>query len=207
MAKPGPKPPQMLPIDTTTHLPQQGVDVTPVPVQMPNGVRIQATSVIRSGPIPSPRELLEYNDLDPTLANRIVAMAEREQAFRHNQDDLATRADIKHRDDVVAAQREAAKGVFRADILGQILGWSVGVLCVCGAVYTAIHGVHPTVPIALVGLPVVSLIKAIRQPGNGNGSNSTTGKSDAQKPTGQSRTPAARKKANRSGGQGKLTEK
>jgi uncharacterized membrane protein len=120
-----------------------------------------------SGPIPAPQDLFQYDQLIPGAADRIIAMAEREQAHRMNIEDMATRADIRHRDEVVAAQRENAKGVFRGDLAGQILGWSIGLVCVAGAIYTASIGAHPTIPIALVGLPVVSIIKAIRNGSSG----------------------------------------
>lgn len=130
---------------------------------------------------------MQYDQLSPGLADRIVAMAEREQAQRHNIEDLSTRADIRHRDEVVASQREAAQGVFRADLAGQIMGWSVGILCVCGAVYTALNGVHYAVSIALVSLPVASIIKAFR---NGNG------KEQAQQPSkANAKGSVARKRA------------
>lgn len=120
-----------------------------------------------SGPIPAPQDLFQYDQLLPGTADRIIAMAEREQAHRMNMEDLSTRADIRHRDEVVAAQRENAKGVFRSDLAGQILGWTVALICVGGAIYTAKLGVHPTISIALVSLPVVSIIKAIRNGSNG----------------------------------------
>jgi uncharacterized membrane protein len=120
-----------------------------------------------SGPIPAPQDLFQYDQLTPGAADRIIAMAEREQAHRMNIEDMSTRADIRHRDEVVAAQRENAKGVFRSDLAGQFLGWTIGLICVGGAIYTATLGVTPAIPIALVGLPVVSIIKAIRNGSNG----------------------------------------
>jgi uncharacterized membrane protein len=126
----------------------------------------QTVSVLRQGPIPSPQELLEYNQLLPGAADRIIAMAEREQSHRLNLEDLATRADIRHRDDVAGGQLEATRGVFRSDMAGQFLGGLVAVLCVIGAVYTAKLGAHPTVSIALVSLPIAAIIKALRAIGS-----------------------------------------
>lgn len=93
-------------------------------------------------------------------------MAEREQAHRVNLEDMATRADIRHRDEISAGQRENSRGVFRSDMAGQLLGGVVAVLCVIGAVYTASIGAHPTVSIALVGLPIAAIIKALRAVGD-----------------------------------------
>ena len=38
---------------------------------------------IRQAPLPDPQELREYKNIDKTLPDRIVKMAEREQTFRH----------------------------------------------------------------------------------------------------------------------------
>lgn len=121
---------------------------------------------VRQGPLPTPEELFQYNHLIPGAADRIIAMAEREQAHRVNLEDLATRADIRHRDEVATGQRENARGVFRSDMAGQLLGGLIAVLCVIGAVYTAKLGAHPTVSIALVSLPVAAIIKALRSMGD-----------------------------------------
>lgn len=116
----------------------------------------------RQGPLPTPEELFQYNNLLPGAADRIIAMAEREQAHRVNLEDMATRADIRHRDELVSGQRENTRSVFRSDMAGQLLGGVVAVLCVIGAVYTAFIGSHPAVSIALVSLPVAAIIKALR---------------------------------------------
>ena len=39
---------------------------------------------VHSGPLPSPQQLAEYEQASPGLANRIVGMAEAEQATRHH---------------------------------------------------------------------------------------------------------------------------
>lgn len=122
---------------------------------------------IRSGPLPTPEELFNYQQLIPGAADRIIAMAEREQAHRMNMEDLQSRSDIKHRDDLVASQRQNAAGVFRSDLAGQLLGSAVAIAATAGAVYTAYIGAHPTVSIALVSLPVAAIVKAIRSNGNG----------------------------------------
>lgn len=120
---------------------------------------------IRTGPLPTPEELFHYQQLIPGSADRIIAMAEREQAHRMNVEDMQSRSDIKHRDELVASQRQNAAGVFRSDMAGQILGAAVALVATGGAIYTAIIGVHPAVSIALVGLPVAAIIKALRSSG------------------------------------------
>lgn len=131
------------------------------PSNRPHQVEFQQT--LYQGPLPAPHDLFQYDQLLPGSADRIIAMAEREQAHRMNIEDQRCRADIRHRDEVVSGQRFNARGVFISDIFGQAAGAVVGLACVAGAVYVALQpGVHPTVPIALVGLPVASIIHAIR---------------------------------------------
>ena len=48
-------------------------------------IKAIATSVF-SGPLPPPRMMEQYNLIDPTFANRILQIAEREQAHRHGMD-------------------------------------------------------------------------------------------------------------------------
>jgi hypothetical protein len=125
------------------------------------------TQALHQGPLPTPQDLFEYDRLLPGSAERIIAMAEREQAHRMNLEDMTQRAEIRHRDELVAAQRENSRGVFRSDLAGQTLGWGLALCCVGGAVYTAVMGAHPAVSIALVSLPIASIIKAIRSIGDG----------------------------------------
>ena len=117
--------------------------------------------------MPTPLELAAYNELLPGTAERIIAMAEREQAARHNADDQAQRADISHRDQLLAAQKAHTRSAFVLELVGQIFGVTVALACTAGAVYTAIVGAHPVVSVALVGLPIAAIIKALR----GGGSN------------------------------------
>ena len=120
---------------------------------------------IRTGPLPTPEELFHYQQLIPGSADRIIAMAEREQAHRMNIEDMQSRSDIRHRDELVAAQRQNAAGVFRSDMAGQILGAAVALTATGGAIYTAMIGAPALVSIALVSLPVAAIIKALRANG------------------------------------------
>jgi uncharacterized membrane protein len=116
----------------------------------------------RSGPLPTPTELAAYDELLPGTADRIISMAEREQAARHNLEESAQRADINHREDLLEAQRAHTRAVFVLELIGQIFGVTVALACTAGAIYTAIIGAHPVVSIALVGLPIAAIIKALR---------------------------------------------
>ena len=74
----------------------------------------------------------------------------------------AQRADINHREDLLEAQRAHTRAVFVLELIGQIFGVTVALACTAGAIYTAIIGAHPVVSIALVGLPIAAIIKALR---------------------------------------------
>jgi len=51
---------------------------------------------IFSGPIPHPEVLARYNQIDETLVNRIVSMAENESSHRHRQETIELQARITH---------------------------------------------------------------------------------------------------------------
>lgn len=115
-----------------------------------------------SGPLPAPEDLARYDDLLPGAAERIFAMAEREQNHRLSMEREAMEADHRHRNEVIAAQQKNAKSVFRSDMVGQLLGGAIALGCVAGAIVSVLYNAHPTVTIAFVSLPVVGIIKAVR---------------------------------------------
>ena len=96
-----------------------------------------------SGPLPPPGALAQFNQIIPDGASRIMAMVEQEQAHR-----IAN--EMK--------ELEATVSDFRR---GHWLGGLLGVLSIAGAVFTAYIGAHPTVSIALVGLPLMAIIRNI----------------------------------------------
>lgn len=75
-----------------------------------------------SGPIPSPAVLAQYSEIDLTLVNRIVAMAEAEQKHRHD-------------GERVSAQFSASW--FKR---GQMLGGAMGIFTLILAAYAASLG-------------------------------------------------------------------
>lgn len=115
-----------------------------------------------SGPLPAPEDLARYEQLLPGAAERIIAMAELEQKHRVTMERDAMDSDHQHRNEVIAAQRENARSVFRSDMAGQVLGASIALGCVGGAIYSVYAGANPWVPIAFVSIPVAGIIKAVR---------------------------------------------
>ena len=82
-----------------------------------------------SGPLPPPEILKEYNEVAPGLAERIVAMAEKEAAHRHTIDHKALDADISEQNKMFSEAR-----------LGQLCGLIIGLAAITAGAYTAISG-------------------------------------------------------------------
>lgn len=120
--------------------------------QQPNGVDSQQGLVSQqwAGPLPPPGALAQFDTIIPNGAERIMAMVEREQ---------------QHRIDQEAAILEAT---IRDTRRGHWLGGAVSVLALVGCVFSVYLGAHPAVSVALVSLPVVAIIQAIvRSKSNG----------------------------------------
>lgn len=96
-----------------------------------------------SGPLPPPAALGQFNQIIPNGAERIMAMVEREQAHRIGEESAILKATIK----------DTARGHW--------IGLTIAVASIAGAIVTAYMGAHPTVSIALVGLPLVAIIQSI----------------------------------------------
>ena len=91
-----------------------------------------------TGPIPDPKNLQAYKEIDPSIPDRILTMAERQSSHRQNQETLQV------------------KGVIGTRKLGLWLALiSVLAICFVGA-YTIKLG-HPKEGCALIGAVVVSL--------------------------------------------------
>lgn len=101
-----------------------------------------------SGPLPSPRVLAEYEALYSGLADRIVQMAEKEMAHRHEQETIALGAGINFDKERITEAR-----------IGQFLAFGV-VICVLGVCgYLATHEAQATASI-LGGGTIASLALA-----------------------------------------------
>lgn len=99
-----------------------------------------------SGPLPPPAALERFNQIVPNGAERIVAMAEKEQSHRIEYEKVGLAATIKE------------------VRLGQVLGALISLAAVLGAIYTASIGAHWIVSMALVGIPVLGIVRAITKP-------------------------------------------
>lgn len=60
-----------------------------------NGVKGVAVSQSYSGPVPDPNSLRQYEEISPGFADRLIVLAEKEQAHRHTSEDKLITAEIK----------------------------------------------------------------------------------------------------------------
>ena len=81
----------------------------------------------RTGPIPDPITLEQYNRVLPNAADRIVSMAEKEQEHRHRMQEKLINAQVND----TQQEREERR-------LGQIFGLSIGVVSIVAGSITAI---------------------------------------------------------------------
>ena len=135
--------------------------------QSPGGVVTTVTAQetrisSHSGPLPSPVVLAEYERLFPGSAERFFVMAEKEQNDRVSRENQQLAADIEHRNAVLALQESAHRGSFRSDIIGQVMGFLIALICVLGAIYAGIVVDRPWVAAILLGVPVIGIINAVR---------------------------------------------
>lgn len=103
-----------------------------------------------AGPLPPPGALSQFDSIIPNGAERIMAMVEREQQHRIDQESAILEATI----------RDTRRGHW--------IGGAVSILALAGCVLSVYLGAHPAVSVALVSLPVVAIIQAIvRSKSNG----------------------------------------
>lgn len=96
-----------------------------------------------SGPLPPPAAMEHFNRIIPNGAERIMRMVELEQEHRINYDKQ-----------IVAAMIRDTKRTHR-------IGGSISVVCVVGCLASIYLGAHPGVSIALVSVPIMSVVTAI----------------------------------------------
>jgi uncharacterized membrane protein len=95
-----------------------------------------------TGPLPPPAALEHFDRVIPNGADRIMKMIEQEQAHR------------------IAYENETLTAVKGDNKRGHYIGAIACFGALGGAIYTASIGVHWSIPIAFLSLPVVGMIKA-----------------------------------------------
>jgi len=100
------------------------VDLEPVAEEKPVEKTIVAASYSEeySGLIPHPHHLKQYGEIDPSIPDRLVKMAEQEQAHRH-----------KYTEDALLASTRIRSRAFDERRRGQYCGLAIGIVAlVCG---------------------------------------------------------------------------
>jgi uncharacterized membrane protein len=92
-----------------------------------------------SGPLPHPKHLAEYDRVLPGAANRIIAMAEKEQEHRHEWENRALKFDFSY------------------SILGILLGFLIALALLILA-YVSSRAGHPTVSLAFLAASTVGMV-------------------------------------------------
>ncbi len=103
-----------------------------------------------SGPLPPPGALAQFDQIIPNGAERILRMAEQEQAHRIETENITLGANIE-------ASRENQKQARR----GQYGGIWISSIAIIGAILSAHIGSHPTVSVALVSVPILGMVRAL----------------------------------------------
>jgi uncharacterized membrane protein len=96
-----------------------------------------------SGPLPPPAALDQFNQIIPNGAERIMAMVEREQEHR------------------ISGEKAILQATISDTSRGHWIGFLIAVAAIAGAAWTAYINAHPSVSIALVGLPLVAIIQSV----------------------------------------------
>lgn len=114
--------------------------------QLPQHQQQQVLRAEWSGPLPPPAALEKFNQIIPGGADRILAMAEKEQTHR------------------IEYEKTGLSATVNESKRGQWLGAFISLVAVVGSVYSAHIGAHWAVSLALVGVPVLGLVRAIIKP-------------------------------------------
>jgi uncharacterized membrane protein len=115
-----------------------------------------------SGPLPDPASLQHYESISPGMAERILRMAEGEQAHRHTQDAKRLQAEISAQQTALATNDARIRGIFASDRRGQWLGYSICLCALAGAIISLWLNAYWAITVAFLGLPVLGMVKALR---------------------------------------------
>ncbi|MFC3107427.1 DUF2335 domain-containing protein [Undibacterium arcticum] len=96
-----------------------------------------------SGPLPPPAALDQFNQIIPNGAERIMRMVEQEQAHR------------------IEYESSALKATIRDTLRGHWIGAAISLAAIGGCIYSVYIHAHPAVSVALVSVPIASIIHAI----------------------------------------------
>lgn len=93
-----------------------------------------------SGPLPHPQHFQHYGEVEVTAPGRILAMAEKEQQFRHGIVEQSLKTDMW------------------SHFTGLVMGWLINLSLVVGAVYLAALG-QVAIPAVLMGAAALNVVR------------------------------------------------
>ncbi len=109
-----------------------------------------ATATQWQGPLPPPDALEKFNTIVENGAERVFRMAELEQQHRLGQERAALESNI-----------EAAQAEIESARRGLLLGAVVSILSIVASLVAVVLGAHWAIPVALVGVPLMSAVRAL----------------------------------------------
>lgn len=125
-----------------------------------NPSKIQAQTVTHyQGLIPPPDFLRGLDELVPGTAERLIRLVSEESQHRRDIEIKITNANISAQQTQLQIASQQSKAVFRSDLIGQIAGLFVCIICVAGAVYLGVQN-HHAPAIALAAIPTAAIIRA-----------------------------------------------
>jgi uncharacterized membrane protein len=110
-----------------------------------------------AGPLPSPEALEKFGEIVPNGAERVIRMAEAEQAHRFEAD----HADSESQKRILEENVANTKREQRAAMYGLWLGWSLSAGSIAAALASVYIGAHWSVSAALVGVPLMSVVRTL----------------------------------------------
>lgn len=114
------------------------------------------TTEYYTGPLPHPEALKKYEDFMPGLAERIVRMAEKEQAYRID----TTSREESQKDKLLEIAEKESNHLIKAQSCGQAIGAVISFSCIGVATYLAISGAGWEIVVGFLAVPTASLITA-----------------------------------------------
>jgi uncharacterized membrane protein len=108
------------------------------------------------GPLPSPDILEKYEKILPGISERIVAMAEKEQAMRET-DITATQ---KQKAALLEIAKKESEGALKAQNKGQNIGLIIAGACILCALICALKGMNYLIVLGFLAVPTASFITA-----------------------------------------------
>lgn len=108
------------------------------------------------GPLPHPELLKQYEEVVPGCAERIVKMAETEQASRLE----LSKSDSRQKEKLIDIAKNESEASTQSFKRGQLIGLGITVLCVILAFCCAKMGMSGWIVAAFLGVPTASFISS-----------------------------------------------